>query len=252
MFASAVMSARFRPQEGAYIKFKISHLTNGTYVAKLDETGVGNITKHIFGKRDYDPNGAMMYVVAVICIYGLSILLMIASVIKKDKSDHGLSKYMNDIDKVHRLEKRQEKFKTRLAMQQRSRGIPSAKVAVPASLVPKTLGECSKEEDKSFMSASYGSTNTLLSDRTSPYFADEQKMLLSSSPVDFAPSPDVAKKPMDKTSFITINIESVDDRSELKKENVDIHGEYKSDIRLMPSSPVSLGTLHEETEDEVV
>ena len=42
------------------------------------------------------------------------------SSMKKSQHDNGVNTYMKDLDNVRRLERRQEKFKTRLAMQKKS------------------------------------------------------------------------------------------------------------------------------------
>ena len=67
-------------------------------------------------QQEYDDTGALYYVIAVVLMYGFSIILMIGSSIKKSKNDNGVRKYMKDLDKVKRLARRQEKFKTRLVM----------------------------------------------------------------------------------------------------------------------------------------
>ena len=64
----------------------------------------------------YDDTGALYYVIAVVLMYGCSIVLMIGSSIKKSKNDNGVRKYMKDLDKIKRLARRQEKFKARLLM----------------------------------------------------------------------------------------------------------------------------------------
>ncbi len=83
----------------------ISEHQNRTY---LDLTAVS--------RAAYDGEGALYYVIAVLFMYALSIILMIGSLIKKSKQDNGMSKYMEDLDKVRKVERRQLKYKSRLAM----------------------------------------------------------------------------------------------------------------------------------------
>ncbi len=53
--------------------------------------------------QSYDDQGALYYVIAVLFMYALSIILMIGSLIKKSKQDNGMSKYMEDLDRVRAL-----------------------------------------------------------------------------------------------------------------------------------------------------
>lgn len=48
--------------------------------------------------RDNNPSGALYYVIAIVLIYGLSIILMIASQIKKNKNDKGVAKSDSSIN----------------------------------------------------------------------------------------------------------------------------------------------------------
>lgn len=105
------------------VHFSITRLDNGTFIASILETKSHGINGTGSGLRDYDDEGALIYVCAVIFIYAFSIILMIGSLIKKNMQDHGVSKYMKDIDKLRQLERRQEKFKTRMAIQKRFRKI---------------------------------------------------------------------------------------------------------------------------------
>lgn len=72
--------------------------------------------------KTYDPKGALYYVVIVIFVFGFSIILMIASSIKKTRNkkyDNAVSKYMKDMIKVKQQERREEKYKFRMAMEQK-------------------------------------------------------------------------------------------------------------------------------------
>ena len=68
------------------------------------------------GGDEYDDAGALCYVVVVLCIYAFSIILMIGSVIKKSKHDNGVTKYMKGMDRIRRMERREQKFKIRVAV----------------------------------------------------------------------------------------------------------------------------------------
>ena len=102
------------------VELQIVQLQNKSWIAVLLESG--NSTSST--EDTYDDQGALYYVVAVVMIYGFSIILMIASFIKKSRHNNGLSKYMEDMDKVRQLERRQQKLKTRMAMQNKGKGSP--------------------------------------------------------------------------------------------------------------------------------
>ena len=68
------------------------------------------------------PLGALYYVLAVIFMYGCSILLMFGSFIKKSKHDNHITTYMKELERIGKLELKQEKFKTKLKMHQKKVG----------------------------------------------------------------------------------------------------------------------------------
>ena len=109
-----MQSTRHQP-----IELQVIQLENKTWIAFLLKSGNKTTEKE---SDPYDDTGALYYVIAVVLIYGFSIILMIGSFIKKSRQDHGLSKYMEDMDMVRQLEKRQAKFKTRLAMHNNRKG----------------------------------------------------------------------------------------------------------------------------------
>ena len=104
------------------LRLKISRLTNGSFVASVldNEMGWQNGSQLLMpttaAAPGYDDQGALYYVVVVVFMYGFSIILMIGSSMKKSEQDNGMNTYMKDLDKVKRLERRQEKFKMRLVM----------------------------------------------------------------------------------------------------------------------------------------
>ena len=88
--------------------FEIKHLENGTYLA----SAVGSSTA---AKVDtYDHDGAVKYVLAVLIVYGMSIFIMIASLIRKSHSSHddgSVESYFKEIKTIRMTERRQHKQK---------------------------------------------------------------------------------------------------------------------------------------------
>ena len=72
---------------------------------------------------EYDSRGALLYVVAVIFIYGFSIIFMIGTTVKKNKENQDdleeAHRIVQEMTSSHRLSKKQAKFKTQLMMQGR-------------------------------------------------------------------------------------------------------------------------------------
>ena len=97
------------------LTFKITQYGNNSFIGEIVNT---NMTKSQ-SQTEYDNEGAVYYVLAVIFMYGCSILLMIGSFIKKTKHDNHITTYMKDMEKVRRLELTQEKFRTKLQMHQK-------------------------------------------------------------------------------------------------------------------------------------
>ncbi|CAD5124298.1 DgyrCDS12587 [Dimorphilus gyrociliatus] len=98
------------------LELRIQEIGNKTYLASF-QTG-SNLTNDVYRKNE-DAVGALYYVCVVVVIYGFGIIMMIGSVINKGKHDKSIYKYIADLDNLKRLEKREEKFKTRLLMQKR-------------------------------------------------------------------------------------------------------------------------------------
>ena len=100
------------------VNFKITQLNNSFWlITKTDKENSTFLDYPPFKKGAYDDEGALYYVIAVLFMYAFSIILMIGSLIKKSKQDNGMSKYMEDLNKVRKVERRQLKYKSRLAMQ---------------------------------------------------------------------------------------------------------------------------------------
>ncbi|ELT93332.1 hypothetical protein CAPTEDRAFT_202677 [Capitella teleta] len=128
---SVKMRKHHAPWKG--VQLRVHRLDNGSFIATilrgehsnnaslLDDLGVsvnGSWTNS--QQAEYDDTGALYYVVAVVFIYGFSIILMIGSLIRrKSNSDRGMNVYMQGLEKARRVERRREKFKVRLCMQTR-------------------------------------------------------------------------------------------------------------------------------------
>ena len=95
------------------VKFRLTKINNRTWYATIAEPIHQNHTV-----SPYDHQGALYYTIAVLFFFGFSIILMIASLIKKSKEDRGMSKYMSDMERIRKMEKRQMKFKSRMATMQ--------------------------------------------------------------------------------------------------------------------------------------
>ncbi|XP_060605945.1 uncharacterized protein LOC132758347 [Ruditapes philippinarum] len=84
------------------MRFRIQTTGNDTFLATIDSQ-----------EADYDNDGALYYVVVVVLIYGLSIVMMIASHIRRNKQDGQLRCYLKEmaiLRKKNRREKLLEKM----------------------------------------------------------------------------------------------------------------------------------------------
>ena len=109
------------------VKFHVVMVNNRTFYASVIGKNKTLQSLNFFEKQPYDDTGALYYVVVVLCIYAFSIILMIGSVIKKSKHDNGVTKYMKGMDKIRRMERREQKFKIRLAVLGRANSHRTAK-----------------------------------------------------------------------------------------------------------------------------
>ena len=100
--------------KGGLLSLIILQLDNDTYRASIQSGNASHLQLLKVPQEDYDGRGALYYVVAVLCMYAFSIILMIGSSIKKSKQDVGVSKYMKGMDKLRKIEKRQQKFIARM------------------------------------------------------------------------------------------------------------------------------------------
>lgn len=84
------------------LRVRINRLDNGSYAVSVvehfplhnntsDDLTIVNSTGPI---NQYDHTGALYYVVAVVFIYGFSIILMIGSLIRRNQHDRGMVTYI--------------------------------------------------------------------------------------------------------------------------------------------------------------
>ena len=100
------------------VLFRIDKVNNDTFQATVVENNEVYRNSTI---TDDDHLGELYYVVVVLSVYAFAIVMFIASFVKKSGQDHGISIYMRDLEKVKRLEKRQEKFRFKLQMVHKDR-----------------------------------------------------------------------------------------------------------------------------------
>ncbi|XP_060558866.1 uncharacterized protein LOC132719143 [Ruditapes philippinarum] len=95
--------AKYRTMEATRnMRFRVQATNNETFVAILDTH-----------ETEYDNDGAVYYVVVVVLIYGLSIVMMIASHIRRNNQDGQLRSYLKEmaiLRKKNRREKLLEKM----------------------------------------------------------------------------------------------------------------------------------------------
>ena len=114
-------------------QFHIVMVDNRTFYASVIGKNKTLQDLNLFHKGPYDDEGALYYVVAVLCIYAFSIILMIGSVIKKSKHDNGVTKYMKGMDRIRRIERREQKFKIRVAVLGRNNSQRAARIKLNLS-----------------------------------------------------------------------------------------------------------------------
>ena len=92
------------------IKFRIKDQGNGTYIASIIESSTAGRNVNSTGRDVHEEEvQALYYVLAVIFIYGLSIVMMIASIIRKNNLDRKLNQYLKEMAIVRKREQ-QMKF----------------------------------------------------------------------------------------------------------------------------------------------
>jgi len=79
------------------LRFKIQATENDTYIAVVEQR-----------PHEYDNIGARYYVIAVVLIYGLSIVMMIASHIRRNKQDGQLRSYLKEMAALRKKNRREQ------------------------------------------------------------------------------------------------------------------------------------------------
>ncbi|XP_074643454.1 uncharacterized protein LOC141900443 [Tubulanus polymorphus] len=91
------------------LQFHMHKINNKTFHATVIRPGKGGHRyHHHFHDQRYDDAGALYYVVAVVLIYGISIVMLIASHIKKNKMDNHISIYLKEIAVVRKQTRRDQ------------------------------------------------------------------------------------------------------------------------------------------------
>ena len=91
------------------LRFQMKRLDNDTFYATLMQDSQHHaLVRHYHTEQNYDDVGALYYVIAVVLIYGLSIVMMIASHIKKNKMDSHISIYLKEIAFVRKQSRREQ------------------------------------------------------------------------------------------------------------------------------------------------
>lgn len=91
------------------LRFKIQATQNDTYIAVIEQN-----------PRDYDNIGARYYVIAVVLIYGLSIVMMIASHIRRNKQDGQLRSYLKEMAALRKKNRREQLLEKMTSLAEKS------------------------------------------------------------------------------------------------------------------------------------
>ena len=105
----------FNMSQEITLTFKLTPYNNNSFIGEIIQTNGSRQHK----LPDYDNEGAVYYVLAVILMYGCSILLMIGSSIKKTKHDNHINTYMKELEMMGQLQRKQDTFRTKLQMHQK-------------------------------------------------------------------------------------------------------------------------------------
>lgn len=126
------------------INIDVKDLGNKTFLARIvnveHEHGVNRTMNDT--NQNEDSLGAVFYVCAVLIIYGLSIFLMIGSLVKKSMTDHGLSSYMKEWDKLKQLEKKHNTIRTRMIVENITNNSPKVFPKKQKNDKPFSRGGC--------------------------------------------------------------------------------------------------------------
>ncbi|XP_053395427.1 uncharacterized protein LOC128555816 [Mercenaria mercenaria] len=110
--------SKYRMMDAARnMRFRIQATDNETYVAIVDTR-----------EADYDNIGALYYVVAVVLIYGLSIVMMIASHIRRNKQDGQLRSYLKEMAILRKKNRREKLLEKMTDLASKSGPFPNQKI----------------------------------------------------------------------------------------------------------------------------
>ena len=103
------------PRPSQFFTIQLYELENGSYITDISGNPLlYNANATLSARSGYDGKGALMYIIVVIFMYGLSIVFMICGSMKKSNHDNAMHHYIKDTERVKKLEKKQEKFKAKL------------------------------------------------------------------------------------------------------------------------------------------
>ena len=97
MFNVKSFHFQYRMSDFSNFRFRVEAAQNDSYVAFIEKK-----------PTDYDNIGALYYVVAVVLIYGLSIVMMIASHIRRNKQDGQLRTYLKEMAALRKKNRREQ------------------------------------------------------------------------------------------------------------------------------------------------
>ncbi|KAL4236573.1 hypothetical protein ACF0H5_004958 [Mactra antiquata] len=123
--------SKYRMDVTRKLHFRFQTTNNETYLAIVDNR-----------EMDYDNIGALYYVVAVVLIYGLSIVMMIASHIRRNKQDGQLRSYLKEMAAIRKKNRREQLLEKMTDLATKSGPYPGQKVE------ETTFIETTKKEER--------------------------------------------------------------------------------------------------------
>ena len=119
LFWTSMSSTNQLLSPGTVFKFKFIENDNSSARvigwAHNESTVMHSVTATTY----YDSVGAIYYVIAVIIMFSCTIFLMFCSFVRKSRIDNSIISYMKDLDRLERLQLKQEKFRTNLQIHQK-------------------------------------------------------------------------------------------------------------------------------------
>lgn len=93
------------------VTFRLFPIGNWTFIASIIQPDRIATNDTVAQGSPHDPQGAVMYVVIVVFLWGFSIVLLIASYVRKNQSDRTISLYLEEIKVVRKQSRRQNLIK---------------------------------------------------------------------------------------------------------------------------------------------